>query len=230
MAGNFNVGVVDEFIQIAHNAALAGFSALSISARVNQTTNSTTSGGRIFNKADGSTSDDYSLTHQGTTPKIAGRITTDISNTANGLISLTNGIWFYHGMSWVQSGDIKLFVDGVADVTKSTTNAMNDAGEALSIGGHSASTDRRFKGFIDDVRLYDRVLSIEEFKHIEGCRGTDGIVDGLIARWKMNEKRGGQVMSGAGSIIDIAGGFDGTPNGASPEYADSELKFRRRAA
>jgi len=44
------------------------------------------------------------------------------------------------------------------------------AGEDVSIGRRPASDDRYFMGLIDDVRIYDRVLSPEEISWLAGRR------------------------------------------------------------
>ena len=53
--------------------------------------------------------------------------------------------------------------------------------------------------------------------------GVDGIVEGLLWRWAQNELSPGTAATVAGSIIDFAGNFNGTPVN-SPVYAEGILR------
>lgn len=80
-------------------------------------------------------------------------------------------------------------------------------------------------GIIGEIRVYNNVLSLEENKIIYESRGSDNIVDELVARWLMNEKPDGTISSGADSIIDISGNNNhGTPHN-SPIYRASPVKI-----
>ena len=78
---------------------------------------------------------------------------------------------------------------------------------------------------IDDVRIYNRLLSLAEIQTIYHSRGADNIVNGLVGRWLMNEKSDGVTASGANSCIDISGnGNHGTPQN-SPVYKATPMKL-----
>ncbi len=231
MSIEFNDGVVNEFVQVSHNSALAGFSVMTLSTRIKPIALATANWGRIITKQFGSTGDDYHLAHKGEPTAPGCRVRTDVVETGQSTTTMTLSVWHYLQMTWAGvGGDLVLYLNGVEEDRQATTGALKDAAETLSIGNHAGDTDRRFKGLIDDLRIYNRALAVVELAHIRGCKGTDGIHDGLVANWRLNEKEAGAAVSGANSVIDIVGAFNGTSNGTSPIYAESELKYRRRVA
>ena len=73
-----------------------------------------------------------------------------------------------------------------------------------------------------------RRQSAAEMAALYAQRGADGIVYGLVSRWRMDEASPGTVVSGAGAVKDDVGDNHAT-SVATPEYAKSELS-RKRAA
>jgi len=79
-----------------------------------------------------------------------------------------------------------------------------------------------YKGKTEDVRVYNRALSSDEMMRVYQSGGYDGVTDGLILRWALNEKKKGGIAAGADTIRDVSGkGNNGTPLGA-PVYLSSE--------
>jgi len=67
---------------------------------------------------------------------------------------------------------LKLYVNGLLDAEDTTGGlAMLQDGNDLSIGNRSDGDDRAFVGTIDDVRVYDYALSVEEVAYI-ATQGT----------------------------------------------------------
>ena len=98
----------------------------------------------------------------------------------------------------------------------------------LWIGENPDDSGRELDGKLEDLRIYSRALSISELETIMNLRGSDGIINGLEARWLMNEGAPGTAASGADSIKDIGpNGWHGTPSG-SPPYVESILQSTRR--
>lgn len=83
-----------------------------------------------------------------------------------------------------------LYIDGVSqfvsEFTAASGTAEDDSGEILTIGAHSPSDmDHPFDGYMEDLRLYDRILDPAEIEIIANGNGVDGIIDGLLGRWPM---------------------------------------------
>lgn len=122
----------------------------------------------------------------------------------------------------------ELFVDGVLDLTNSSAT-QGTIGTALHIGSRVGVGFANVDFF--DFRVYGRELTPAEVSTIHAARGGDGIVDGLLNRWLMNEGAPGAAASGAGSIVDQLGADSGTPNNSPVYTAEAGINgLRRRAA
>ncbi len=154
----------------------------------------------------------------------------DIVQTAG---AISTGVW--HHAAIVRDGGAglyRLYLDGVeVDTTaiSAASGSLNNSNDFL-IGAveEPAGTPTRFMdGLIDDVRFYPNLVSAAEIKTIHAVRGPDGIV--APTRYPLNEGAPGVAASGAGVIKDVgANQLNGTPV-ASPVWAESQLRFRKRA-
>lgn len=65
---------------------------------------------------------------------------------------------------------VKLYIDGVPQGSTSYLQSnINDVSESISIGGNYPSGGPNpdfYNGYIDDVHIYDRALSIEEVEQL----------------------------------------------------------------
>lgn len=102
---------------------------------------------------------------------------------------------------WPSVGQIRLYIDGVrqTNVTLTSDDPINTAAAGnFLIGSFEISAGQRssyFKGFIDEVRVYDRALSDEDIA--EQARRS-----GLAAYWPLDD--------GSGTIAaEAISGFDG---------------------
>ncbi len=84
-----------------------------------------------------------------------------ISAVALGLTSLADDRW-HHVIGTYDGSTISVYVDGVLDDSKSTSGNSVVNGTEVWIGGNSQDDNRWFTGTMDDVRLYNRALSMEE--------------------------------------------------------------------
>jgi len=74
----------------------------------------------------------------------------------------TGSAWHHVAATWnATSGDIVLYFDGSDVGTGATGNTVGSGAHVLSVGKNTAGTDG-FAGGIDDVRIYNRVLSDPE--------------------------------------------------------------------
>ncbi len=48
----------------------------------------------------------------------------------------------------------------------------SDASSDLNIGRRSGALDRHFAGLIDNARIYDRALMVQEIAALPGCDST----------------------------------------------------------
>lgn len=124
------------------------------------------------------------------------------------------------------------YVDGVLQSTVNPASFAGGQNANLSLGVTAGGSGQGWFGAIDDVRVYDRVLSAEEIQTIYACRGTDGIFDSLSLWYQLNEGSEGAAVTGPLQSIGQAGA--GAPDlvtvTGSPVYNyDAGIKYRRRA-
>ena len=143
--------------------------------------------------------------------------------------SALNANQWYHlmGVWTAATNSVQFFVDTTAQSGAGDLSTVSPGTAGILNFGRRSDADPSntfFDGYIDDLRVYNRALPLDEIQAIFACKGTDGIVYGLQNRWLFNENQLGAVVT---SITDIIGGYNGTP-GNSPTYEESSLKFRRR--
>lgn len=151
---------------------------------------------------------------------------TGYRNTSSGVFSTGN---FYDVVLTYDSGDVgnelKLYINSVSQVLSSASigNPPVNSNDILI-----ANSNPPYSSWLDgteaDVRFYGKTLSQSDIDAIYAkfVAGTydDTITDSLISRFLFSEKESGQVADGgAGTIIDMTSGHNGTPT-ASPLYAD----------
>lgn len=205
--------------------------AFSITAWVNQTSSSSYQ--TIAHKMDdlGSAKTGYLFTLAGGVPEvwIINDYGADSYFVATSSTTLSTGTWHQVGFSYDGSGvasGVKIYADGV-DVTAAPShdtlagNSISNA-QQFEIGARAAGTVQAFAGSIDDLRVYDRVVTpVENGMLYDGacltgsssssssesssvssssssapvaCTPTD---TGLLAYWKLDE--------GDGSVLDSSG-------------------------
>jgi hypothetical protein len=129
------------------------------------------------------------------------------------------------------TNDVRMFSNGAevsyaAGPTAGATTRTSDAAQDARTGVDGTGS---FFGnmFLEDVRLYNRALTDNEIATIAACRGTDGIVSGLVARWLAIEGAPGTTVT---TVRDYTvNGNNGTPAG-SPVYATGTSRYRRKVA
>ena len=120
---------------------------------------------------------------------------------ASGNIPVNDGLW-HHVAGAYDGTQYTVYIDGRIVTTAASAGTLQGGATAYygAIGAHFKRSDGApkmfFKGMIDDVRIYDRVLSEEEMREVSGLAGvkaanpspTDGrqldVVTGVILGWK----------------------------------------------
>lgn len=144
-------------------------------------------------------------------------------------IPLADGILYHLAGIFRPSTSVEVWLDGALSSSNTTgvpATQFNTAND-VAIGGRMDGT-QVIDGTMFDPRIYNRALSAEEMQTVHAARGHDGIVDGLVSRWLLNEGAPGVVPAGATIIDSGGGGNTGTPSGTSPYVADP-LSLRKVA-
>jgi len=149
--------------------------------------------------------------------------------------TLSTGVWQHVcAIVDVANDTNELCVDGVSIGTgtppfPNTSFPATDSANG-AIGSSDDEVNQHFDGVIEDYRMYDRALSLVEVETIVACRGTDGIKNGLVQRYLLQEDAPGATASGVGTVRDIAETGRQVDPTNSPVYADGVNRFRRKLA
>jgi hypothetical protein len=109
-----------------------------------------------------------------------------------------------------------------------TGNVAQDASVPVRLADNPVG-DRFLDGYMEDARIYERALTVDELSNIVATQGLDYITDGLVHQWMLNGVDG-VTATGAGSITDTGSSpVNGTPID-SPIYRGTILKSRKRIA
>ncbi len=148
----------------------------------------------------------------------------------NGTTVIPTGAW-QHFVGVYDGATMRVYLNGVQDGgTTAKSGTIKTGAQDVWIGATpNTASDRPWDGDIDDARIYQRALTAEEILTIFTARGTDGIVDGLLSRYQLNEQPTGIVAPVTADFVKDAGPSknDGDAVGG-PIYSDSILRFRRK--
>jgi len=95
------------------------------------------------------------------------------SGQVEGRTDVTDGQWHHVAVTVADnavnsSNDIRIYIDGEDDTLESTDEDAFDitSGLDLTIGWRPSQTDRPLQGSIDDVRIFDKVLTLTEVEQV----------------------------------------------------------------
>ncbi|GAG01031.1 unnamed protein product, partial [marine sediment metagenome] len=131
-------------------------------------------------------------------------------NTATNV--LTNDVWQHVVVTWDTTSDnYKLYVNNSLITPDDTSTVGDPSGIDKILIGDTAAGTRPFNGIIDEVRVYDRVLSADEIgelyragarKLITNAPITNKQTGGLVGHWTFN---GGDMDWGSNTAYDRSG-------------------------
>lgn len=160
----------DDFVAIPNEEAfdIAGNVTVSAWIRVESFTKSWQA---IVTKGDRS----WRLHRAGATRSV-GFACTDLSRNEIGDLfgerNVADGHW-RHVAGVLDKNKIAIYVDGALDASAESSPKITVNGYSVLIGANDQSKGRLFKGLIDDVRIYDRALSVDEIRALVKAGGVE---------------------------------------------------------
>jgi hypothetical protein len=128
---------------------------------------------------------------------------------------ISDGVW-HHVVMTFQSGvtnGTQIWLDGVSVLT--TTTTVVDQTTTLYLGYQANS--QFLNGTLDDVRMYNRVLSSAEISQLYAGSQPPPIDQTLAAYWKLDETSGTTVTDSIGGTVSNA--FVGAPKPVAGVYS-----------
>lgn len=137
----------------------------------------------------------------------------------------------YHCVCTIASGTntAQIFINGELD-NSGTDNDGSAPTAALEIASRPGVSEF-LDGYLEDFRIYDRVLSLAEVQTMYACKGIDNITYGLIHRYLLNELPQDTRTVSATAVKDYGvNKLDMDANsvsGTGPEYTGSRIRTLR---
>jgi len=119
---------------------------------------------------------------------VGGGISTDNYSNAFSEKDISFDEWYFI-VAMYDMTSIKIFINGEQTCSLTTSGTIPKTDTLFYIGRHECTTDKNtFYGKIDDIRIYNRALSIDEIDEIyndknEQCNYYDSDNDGVINLW-----------------------------------------------
>ena len=109
---------------------------------------------------------------------------------------LTVGSW-YHLVGVYDGSNVRIYVNGQEGTPRAKSGLILDSGGNVDIGGAQGD---RFKGAIDDVRIYDKALTASDVAALYNLEGTSN----LVAHWTLDTQNVDASRSSA-EVRDVSG-------------------------
>ncbi len=192
---------IDEYVEVPDTASLSNMANITISTWINpDTITAIAHGYRIISKWD-PTDKEFVIKHSNLSGGGDGEIQVGFYTKHNYTtgFNLSADSWTHLCVVWEGTQYAKVYKNGILNetVTLSGTPSPVDSDAPTVIGKHCSTPTEYFDGHIDDVRIYDRVLSESEIRELAGLSNEP------ITHWKLDEGSGT-------TAYDSAGDNDGT--------------------
>ncbi|KXK41428.1 MAG: xylanase [Chlorobi bacterium OLB5] len=137
---------------------------------------------------------------------------------SNGPTTFVTGRWYHVAATWTGGPNftVRLYVNGVQDYTSTFNLAMPTNSDPLTIGKYY-STSGMFKGYIDEVRIWSSMLTVDQIHAYMHNSARAGNMPNLVAAWNFD---GNLINWGSGTGIDGSFSTGGTNNGRFSAYSN----------
>lgn len=146
--------------------------------------------------------------------------------------TVTEDVWTHIAVIVdIANDEMHFYIDGEFDSTDtSPTWSGTTFGTGTNANTAIASEENdgtpRYKGQLDDLRVYNRALSADEIKTIFTARGSDRIIEGLTFRVPFREDTEGESASGR-TVYDVSPNkYESDSVSGTPIWKNSNLNMR----
>jgi len=128
--------------------------------------------------------------------------------------------WFHMVYTFDGNKTHNLYINGVLINSNTNFTLTSWAINAIQLGGDQ--WNEFLSGYMEDIRIYNRVLSLTEITSIYKTRGVDGIIYGLVSWWDCCGVSGASVTT----VIDKSiSSNDGTVTTGAPTWDGTYIKL-----
>ena len=160
-------GVNDQVV-VPHSVPLASFSALTITAWINNQASFLSSAYRIISKETSGQNDNFWLALSG--PNLVLGIDGNFFIPSTSFVS---NQWYHVAASFDDAADmVRIYVDGVEVYAQSTSASLGANTAELYIGNNWEN--KTWDGLLDDVRLYNQALTAQEIAALHSSGADEG--------------------------------------------------------
>lgn len=166
---------VNDYVDVVDSSSLNPTAAIALEAWVNPTALGTA--WFVSKRVAGFGSPAYILDTGGTGIPATSVIIGGVTKSASATNPLAVGAWT-HLVGMYDGTNVKLYVNGVLIATTAATGPIDTVAASVNIGAYSNGSSYYFNGLIDEVRIYERALSVTEIqKHFaEGLKKHQPLV------------------------------------------------------
>src|SRR3989344_1741599 len=165
-----NFDGVDDYVDVESPASLDNLPAMTISGWMKPRTMGESSQGRIMEKRGlgGNAGWEFSLNGTNAIEVVVDHETTDlVHRTSNSVFSFN--VWTHVALTWdgsTSASNARIYINGVETTYQTSQNAVDaridENANNVVIGNRSASKIVTFDGLLDEIRVYNRVLTASE--------------------------------------------------------------------
>jgi len=127
-----------------------------------------------------------------------------------GSTNVADGAWHHIAMTYDGGNSVKLYVDGLLEVSTTKTYATTSTGNATL--GSSTGTREYYHGLLDEVRVYNRELTAAEVESI--AASPFGYKTTTALNSSLNPSQPGQPVTFTATVTS----YHGTPSDGSVEF------------
>jgi hypothetical protein len=149
---------------------------------------------------------------------------------ANSVTELPFDEWHHIAGTYDKNVGGIIYVDGVAEAENPDPNGLSTNEMPLLLGENPEATGRFYDGLLDEVRIYDRALSVDEIRYLRGERptpidpGTNGLVAFYALENDVNDSSGNEnhgTVFGDPTYVDGPAGYGMAMEFDGDDYVDT---------
>ncbi len=133
--------------------------------------------------------------------------------------------WHHVVGTWRSNGEIRIYIDGKLDnIGRQTGRGINTTSNvSLKIGRQKVRRDRPYKGYVEEVRIYNRALHPEEVAALYNL--SKDVCNQIIVMGQVINKNSGEPLNGTVIYEDMTDGTEFARVQSTGDLAEYTIKL-----